>query len=116
GGARILYIIPISQAQDTGMPFFNGIVAEQPQIASFGPADGSFFLDKDHFPARTKARLHANPGYLEDDLGQADQETDAQAENDEAPAARAYQGILVLAAEDMGPEQAEQPRQQPAQQ
>src|SRR5207247_213207 len=80
----------------------DALVAEQADVVAFGASDGGFGLGEHHFAAGAEAGLDLDPGLLENDLGGADQQADAHAENDQADGPRAVHGLAVNVLDDAG--------------
>src|SRR5439155_5676420 len=94
---------------DAGVQALDLGVAEQADVAALGLADGDLRLEQELLAPGAEALLDLQPGLLEDDLGQPDQEADAGPQGDEAPGGGHPQGAVVLVAEDAA-EQAAQPQ------
>src|SRR5208283_1953193 len=77
GSADVHQDITVAPQDDPGMCFFDSHIAEQGDIDTLCTADAGFGFGKDHFPAGLEALFDADPGFLEQDLGQPDQQANA---------------------------------------
>src|SRR4029077_6350167 len=69
---------------DAGVQPLDGAVAEQADVARLGPADGRLVLGYHPLAAGGETGTPLEPRLLQHHLGQADQQADTQAEDDEA--------------------------------
>src|SRR4051794_17955206 len=68
----------VALLHDAGVRPPHAGIAEQTQVARLRPSERHLGLRQDQLAPRPEARLDAQPGLLQEDLGQADQQADAQ--------------------------------------
>src|SRR5262249_31390614 len=85
GGVVIGEHVAPAPVADAGVDLFHALAAEQTNVAGLGPADGDFVLVDNQLAAGAEAGLDAHPGFLQDHLGQPDEQADAGPKHDHAP-------------------------------